>query len=126
MNRITVHGRLGMDPELRVANGYKGDFTVCNISIACNRRFGDETDWFRCSCFGKLAEVIDKFFKKGDEIIVHGEMQSNKAQDGKIFWHLNIENFEFCGSGKSDSNSRAEPDSSVPSQFEEMDEDIPF
>ena len=53
-------------------------------------------------------------------------MQSNKAQDGKIFWHLNIENFEFCGSGKSDSNSRAEPDSSVPAQFEEMDEDIPF
>ena len=44
MNRITVHGRLGMDPELRVANGYKGDFTVCNISIACNRRFGDDTD----------------------------------------------------------------------------------
>lgn len=57
---------------------------------------------------------------------MHGEMQSNKAQDGKIFWQLNIESFEFCGSSKSDSNSRAESDSSVPAQFEEMDEDIPF
>ena len=76
MNRITVHGRLGMDPELRVANGYKGDFTVCNISIACNRRFGDDTDWFRCSCFGKLAEVIDKFLKNSRTVTILLQMMN--------------------------------------------------
>lgn len=64
MNRITVHGRLGMDPEIRVANGYKGDFTVCNISIACNRHLEMIQTGSDVAALENLQKLLINFSKR--------------------------------------------------------------
>lgn len=128
MNRITVHGRLARNPELKDVKGKDGPSCVCNFTVAANNSFRDEASFFNCFIFAKKAEVIDKFFKKGSEIVVYGEMQQENYtnKDGqKVYgWKLRVEQFDFCGS-KKDGNSN--PDSSVPDGFEPIDdEDIPF
>lgn len=124
MNKITIHGRLGRDPEIKTQHGAKGEFYVCNFSVAVKRSFGDTVDWFRCSAFGKQAEVISKYLKKGSEVIVYGEMQSNENAD-KIYWQLKVDQFEFCGSRKDAEENTSTP---APGTVEvAIDaEDLPF
>ena len=79
MNKFIGQGRLGRDPELKDI----GSTTVCNFSIAIDRRFKNkqgerDTDWFNCSAFGKTAEFISQWFGKGSQIIVVGEMQNRE------------------------------------------------
>lgn len=125
MNRIYIHGRLGRDVELKSYKTKKGDTgTIAKFSVAVNRKFGDETDWFNCTAFGKQGELIANYFKKGSEIILGGSMECNKHDD-KLFWNLMVTEFDFCGS-KSDGGSSDGP-VGVPDGFQEInDEDIPF
>ena len=89
---------------------------------------GDETDWFDVTFFGKRAEVIDKFFSKGSQILIEGRMQSNtvKGDDGKQrkYWKLIGSSFDFCdskGTPRGDSNLDDLGDS-----FKAAEDDIPF
>ncbi len=129
MNNITIHGRLARNPELGEYTTAKGDKgKSCKFTVAVNRRFGEEADFFQCIVFGKLAEVINKFFKRGSEIIVSGEMQCNPYEDKdgnrKYPWSLVVSQFDFCGSKKEDDKS---VDNDIPEGFEKIeDEDIPF
>lgn len=131
MNNITIHGRLTRKPELREYNNAKGDVnTLCRFSVAVNRRFGDETDFFDCTCFGKSGESIEKWFNKGDGIVLSGEMQSSKGrrEDTKnvTYWNIIVQNWDFAEkSGAASSGSAPGPDRG-PQTFEEMEEDIPF
>jgi len=131
MNNITIHGRLTRKPELREYNNSKGGVnTLCRFSVAVNRRFGDETDFFDCTCFGKSGESIEKWFNKGDGIVLSGEMQSSKGrrEDTKnvTYWNIIVQNWDFAEkSGAVSSGSAPAPDRG-PQTFEEMEEDIPF
>lgn len=128
MNSACIHGRLVRDPELKDYTTGKGEpGKLVKFTVAVNRRFGEEADFFDCVCYGKLAEVIDKYFSKGREIVVSGEMQCHKyeAKDGTMRypWSLVVNTFDFCGS-KKDSSYKAEP---APSGFDDIDDDdIPF
>ncbi|MEG2441915.1 MAG: single-stranded DNA-binding protein, partial [Acetivibrio sp.] len=101
MNNITIHGRLTRDPELKEYTTKKGDTgESCKFSVAVDRRFGEETDFFNCITFGGLSRVIDKHFAKGKEIVVSGEMQcntyTNDKGEKKYPWTLAVQNFDFC------------------------------
>lgn len=128
MNNITIHGRLTRDPELKDYTAANGDVgKMCRFCVAVDRRFGDETDFFECVTFGKPAEVIDKFFSKGKEIVVSGSMECNsyKAKDGtkRYPWRLRMSSFDFCGSKKDGEKT----ESDAPSGFGPVnEEDIPF
>ena len=130
MNNITIHGRLTRDPELKDYKTKKGETgQTCKFSVAVDRRFGEETDFFSCVTFGKLSEVIDKYFSKGSEIVVSGEMQCNpyEAKDGtkKYPWTLVVSQFDFCGGKKDKSGSSGQDD--IPEGFEAVeDPDLPF
>ncbi len=102
MNKIYLHGRLTKDPETRMA----GQSSVCNFSVACDRAFKNaagerETDFFDVCAWGKLGETVQRWFSKGKEVIVHGELQSRKYQDkngnNRIAWQVRADNIEFCG-----------------------------
>lgn len=126
MNSCTIHGRLTRDPETRSYTNAKGEAgSVCDFTVAVNRRSGDEADFFRCTIFGKRAEVIQKWFAKGAEIVCRGHMQCDpyEDKDGKkrYPWKLIVEDFDFCGS-KKDSGSQGAPQDS----FEQADDDVPF
>ena len=127
MNRITIHGFLTRDPELKTYTTARGDDgSVCNFSVAVNRNFGEDADFFTCKCFGKRGEAINKFMSKGSEILVSGEMQSRKYEDRegnkRTAWEILVGEFDFCGK-----RGESKPSNDVPAGFEERDEDdLPF
>ena len=124
-NHITIHGYLGRDPELKEYKNANGETrNLVNFSVGVSR-VGDGTDWFDVTFFGKRAEVIEKFFGKGSQIIVSGRMQSDVYEkDGqkRKSWKLIGEDFDFCDSKDSPRGSATvESDS-----FTAAEEDIPF
>lgn len=126
MNNIVIKGRLAKNPEMTSVN-VKGDSkSVTKFDVAVNRTFGEGADFFNCVVWGKTAEFVNKFFSKGQEILVSGSMQQRKWQDkegnNRYSWDLNASQVEFCGS----KGDKAESTGSAPEGFEEIDEDIPF
>jgi single-strand DNA-binding protein len=107
MNIIAIKGRLVRDPEVRKT---PNDITTCKITVAVDRAFSSggekQTDFFDCVFWRQGAEFVSKYFSKGKEIIVHGEMQSRKWQDkdgnNRISWEIQNAHAEFCG-GKGES-----------------------
>ena len=129
MNIIAIKGRLVRDPEVRkTAN----DISVCTITVAVDRAYSNggekQTDFFDCVFWRQGAEFVSKYFSKGKEIIVHGEMQSRKWQDkdgnNRISWEIQNAHAEFCGS-KSDNSSTSETVSDF-SVLNDSDDSLPF
>lgn len=123
-NYITIHGYLGRDPEMTEIQGQNGPFKKTSFSVGVSRDYGDETDWFRCEIIGKRAEVIEKWFRKGSQIIVSGRMESYTPKNnptGKA-WLLKVNDFDFC-----DKKVNADGSSADPPGFEPLnEEDVPF
>jgi single-strand DNA-binding protein len=123
VNRCTFKGFLGGDVDLR----FLPDGTpVGNLSIACSERWKDKqsneikerTEWARLVVFGKRAEVINEYFKKGSEIYVETKMRTRKwEKDGITHYSTEfvIENFDFCGTrnGGDSGNARAQQQASA-------------
>ena len=116
MNKFQFLGRLTKDPEVRVAPATGNQVT--SFSVAVNRRFASpngerQTDFFNLTAFGKIGEFCSKYFKKGKEIVLSGEMQSQRWTDtdgnNRISWVVQVSNVDFCGS-KSDSKPSADVD----------------
>ena len=125
MNKHIIHGRLVRDPELTPRKNSDSSDRV-NFTVATDRRFGDEADFFDCVLFGGGAQVIEKYFHKGSEIIVIGEGQirSYEGKDGvkRKAYSVVVSDFDFCGS-KNDS-SKDKNDSR--DNWKAQQEDIPF
>jgi single-strand DNA-binding protein len=83
MNVFTFVGRLGKDGELRSTNS--GD-KVLSFSVAIESGYGDKktTTWMECQFWGKRADAIAQYVRKGDRIGVSGEFSMRKftANDG--------------------------------------------
>lgn len=129
MNIIAIKGRLVRDPELRKT---PNDISVCTITVAVDRAYSSggekQTDYFDCVFWRQGAEFVSKYFSKGKEIIVHGEMQSRKWHDkdgnNRISWEIQNAHAEFCG-GKSDNSSPSEPVIDFP-VIDDTDSSLPF
>lgn len=100
MNNIVIKGRLTADPEMRkTGNGVP----VANFTVAVDRMFNrDETDFFRCTAWRSTAEFVQQYFKKGQEILLTGELHCDVwvDDDGEKHssWTVQVANAEFCGS----------------------------
>lgn len=84
LNRITISGRLGDDPVLQQTNS---GVPVVNLSLAVERDFkGSQTgergaDWVDVLAYRHTAEMVAKWFNKGDTMIVDGRLQVNQWTD---------------------------------------------
>jgi single-strand DNA-binding protein len=138
MNTHHIHGRLTKDPEFHPGETEKKD--RCNFSVAVDRRFGDETDFFDCVIFGKRASVIEKYFGRGSEIVLEGEghINSYTDKDGnkRRSYSVVVADFDFCGSKRNESSGSVDElenearaalmPEDVPDSFEAQEEDVPF
>lgn len=134
MNEIRIKGRLTAVPELKMA----GENKVTNFTVAVNRRFKkDVADFIECQAWGKTAEFIEKYFDKGQEILLGGELQSsqykNKEGINVRVWRVVVEWVEFCGSSanketsKEITNKNEKSDTGfIPIDENFIDEDLPF
>jgi single-strand DNA-binding protein len=134
-NRVILAGNLTRDPELRYTpNGT----AVAKFSIAVNRKYkeNEETSFFDIVYFGKPAEIIAEYMKKGRPLLVEGRLQQNRweTDDGQKRSKIEVvgENFQFLGgrdqdSSRSGSGSGSGPGSSSGGDSPEFDDsDIPF
>lgn len=80
VNKVILVGRLGRDPETRYLTSGKA---VTNFSIATSyKRQGEEqTEWHRCTCFDRVAEIVAEFVRKGDLLYIEGSIRTEKYQD---------------------------------------------
>ena len=77
MNKVILMGRLTRDSEVF---GQKSK--VARFCLAVDRNYGeDETDFFNCVSFGKQAEFVEKYLKKGTKILLSGRLQNNTYED---------------------------------------------
>lgn len=113
MNKIILHGRLTRDPETRQA----GTSTVCKFSVAENYGKNRENANFHdCEAWNKGGEFVQKYFKRGQEIVIVGELQQREydAKDGtkRRATTIRVEQSEFCG--KASDKCEEQPIPSLP------------
>ena len=86
LNRVTLIGHLGADPDLRVTPNRE---TIATIRLATTETTKDKssgerketTEWHRVVFFNRLAEVVGEYLRKGAPIYVEGRIQTRKWQD---------------------------------------------
>jgi single-strand DNA-binding protein len=89
VNKVILVGNLGADPEVRYLPS--GD-AIANIRIATTERYKDKasgeykenTEWHRIAFFGRLADIVSEYLKKGSSVYIEGRLRTRKwqAQDG--------------------------------------------
>jgi len=134
LNLCQFIGRLGKDPE---TSATPSGTTVTKVSIAVGEQWKDKagqkkesTTWVSVVAFGKLAEIMGQYLKKGSKVYLSGKMSTRKWQDksGQDRYTTEI----IAGDmqmleGRSDSQAKAEPKPAETSAFDNFDsEDIPF
>jgi single-strand DNA-binding protein len=149
INKVILIGNLGNDPEVKyTASGS----AVANVSIATSENWKDKTtgenqertEWHRVVFFGKLAEIVGEYLKKGSQVFVEGRLQTRKWQDkegqDRYTTEIVANEMQMLGSrgggGSPDSRAAGEtprassaPKSSsapVPAPKDDFDDDIPF
>lgn len=90
VNKVILVGNLGADPEVRYLPS--GD-AVANIRLATTDRYKDKasgefkemTEWHRVAFFGRLAEIVNEYLKKGSSVYIEGRIRTRKwqGQDGQ-------------------------------------------
>lgn len=94
INKATILGNLGSDPELRYT---KSGTAVANMSVATNESYKDsdgelveKTTWHRVTAWGRLAEICAEYLKKGSQVyfegrMTHGEYENEDGQTVRTF-----------------------------------------
>lgn len=134
MNLVTMSGRLTKDPEIRYTTG-QNSIAVASFSIAVERRFkkegGPEADFFSCTAFGKTAEHMEKYWKKGMKAMISGRIENEAWQDKdgqkRTSTKILIDQIEFCEK-KQQTEAKPVDDGAGAYDFRPTaaDEDLPF
>lgn len=111
MNQVNLLGRLSKDVELRFTRE-KGT-AIANFTLAVNRKFKkDEADFISCVAIGKTAEIINRYFSKGSQIAISGNIRtgSYEVQDGTRRYTTNVvvESFDFISNNNKQENKANE------------------
>ena len=160
VNKVIIVGNLGRDPEIRYMPS--GD-AIANIAVATSYKSKDKntgeqkevTEWHRISFFGRLAEIVGQYLKKGSSVYVEGRLQTRKYTDKdgveKYATDIVAETMQMLGgrqgmggdSGMDEGGYDAPPQRQAPQRqappapaarpapkpapnFSDMDDDIPF
>lgn len=132
MNLCVFKGRLCKSPELSTASS---GMSVCRIRIAVQRRDKQSgTDFVTCVAFKNQAEFLNKYFRKGQEILIQGNLRINQweGDDGikREACEVLINNIDFCGAKQdtkpAEHSERAQTVEPFPYMDLLPDEDLPF
>ena len=146
MNRVILMGRLTRDAEIRYSQG-ESSTAIARFSLAVDRRFrkeGDEqtADFINCVAFGRTAEFMERFGRKGTKFVAEGRIQTGSYtnKDGQRVYTTDVvvESVEFAESKSAASGSdggftpadRPSPSQAAGDGFmnipDGLDEELPF
>lgn len=140
LNRVTIIGRLGQDPEIRYTQNGKA---ACTLGIATEERRGDgtkDTEWHRVVLWEKTAEIAAKYLVKGRLVAIEGRLKTREWQDKEGAKHRTTEiiasNLVLLGDGGGRGDSRGndegrggqdeQPRPAASAKSSSRDDDIPF
>ena len=134
INKAILQGRLTAAPELKYT---QSDKPVTSFTLAVDRGYkqenGPTADFINCVAWSKTAEFITRYFIKGQEMAVVGEIQTRSYTDNagakRYVTEVNVREVHFCGPKA----QAEEPDAETPSQptqdinaYADDDDDLPF
>lgn len=142
VNKVILVGRLGADPEVRtLESGTK----VASVSLATSERYKDRngnqqesTEWHNVVFWRGLAEVTEKYLKKGDQVYVEGRIKTRKwtDKDGNDRYSTDIvaNDMTMLGGGQKGASASQEASSAPASNqvnepqagLDDIDDDLPF
>lgn len=131
MNIVCLVGRLTADPELQL----NSDIPYCRFSLAVDRRGKDAgTDFIPCVTFGKTAEAMRQYLKKGVRISAEGRIQTStytdKEGNKRNSWSVSVRSWEFAQSKNEGHTESAEMKAAGVPGFEnvgmDIQEELPF
>lgn len=133
MNSISVSGILGKDSEKRFLSN---NDPVLNFSVADSQGRDKPTIWWNCSLFGKRAESLEQYLKKGTNVTVIGNVSMREYTDNagvkKQAYDVRVVDIALQG-GKQQEQAPATAPAPAPKRsgkpkpdFSDMDDDIPF
>lgn len=132
VNRVTLLGNLGADPEVRET---RGGTTVANLSVATSRSWTTEdgdtkdvTEWHRVVAWGGQARFCDEYLRKGDRIYVEGSLRTRSYEkDGESKRVTEVKAYRVVGLERSRrSEEPAEDDFSEDALMSSGKDDLPF
>ena len=131
VNKVMVLGYVGQSPRV---NATKGGEKVANFSVAT--KWGEETEWHSIVAFGKTAEIVDEYVKKGSQVHVEGRLRTRTytSNDGVEKKQTEIIAFTVTLLGKKGDTQEADdgapaapPPAQAPRHADPTpDDDIPF
>ena len=87
-NKHIIIGYLGSDPEVRYADGPRGQQKVAMLSVGTTEKYKDSngdyqtiTDWHRCVAWRQAADFIERFVRKGSMVYITGKVRTRDYQD---------------------------------------------
>jgi single-strand DNA-binding protein len=145
VNKVILIGNLGKDPEIRYINE---STPVANFSLATTESYKDKngvrqdiTEWHNIVAWRHLAEISEKFLKKGKQIYLEGRIRSRSYDDKegikRYITEIVAENIQMLGKREGDSgsdenarsyapqHSAPKSEAPVPDQIP-IDDDLPF
>ena len=141
LNKVMLIGNVGSDPEVRATSSGS---RVAKVSLATNRTFQDrtgqqqeKTEWHRLTFFGRLADIVEQYVRKGDRLYCEGRVEYSQTQDeqgGTRYWtDIVVNEMVMLGStGPGESSSRPTGGfsgggySRPQAPITEPDDDLPF
>lgn len=128
MNTVHLLGRLGKDVETRT---FENGTVKANLSIATSEKYTnkqgekvEETQWHNVEAFGKQAEILAQYLKKGDQVQITGQLRY-REYEGKWYTSIRCNSFSFVGGGQQ-SQQASKEDFKVPVKEEKTQDDLPF
>lgn len=133
LNKVQLMGNLTRDPELRFT---PGNTAVCQIGLAINRKWQgkdqqqqEETTFIDCEAWGKAAENINQYLRKGRAVYIDGRLKLDQWQDkegnNRSKLKVVVESFQFIDSRPSGGDDRPAPEPAG-NHKPVKDDDIPF
>lgn len=136
LNRVQVIGNLGRDPDVR---SFPDGGRIANITIAATEKWKDKqtgqskehTEWIKASFVSGLADVAEKYLRKGSQVYVEGSLRTHKwtSKDGveRYSTEIRADKLLLLGSARERNDApRSHEFESNKSGFDDMDSDIPY
>lgn len=124
---VTLSGNLGKDAEYKTT---QSGTELCSFNVAAEVGYGDkkQTIWVAVTKWGKGSEGLSRILRKGSKVTVSGEL-STREYEGKTYLQCRADHLAIQGTpsgGQSGSTGGGDSGSSSGSNYDDLDDDIPF
>lgn len=133
LNKVILIGNVGADPEVKAV----GESKVANLTLATSETYKDKqgekktaTEWHRLVIWRGLAEIVEKYVKKGTSLYVEGKLQTRSWEDKdgnkKFTTEIVVDTLKMLGGGQKKEENSVPMPPEIPTEEQEGDQDLPF